>query len=138
MVSGEFEISTDPARIDVAAVHRYLGSSYWAQGRSRAAVERSIQNSLCFGVYHLGRQIAFGRIITDRTVFAYLADIFVLPDYQGRGVGKALVSAMLEAPELQGLQVMLLRTKDAHGFYRHFGFQPLPRPEEMMGRYTSA
>jgi GNAT superfamily N-acetyltransferase len=100
-------------------------------------VERSIRNSFCFGAYHSGRQIAFGRAITDFTVFAYLADIFVVPEYQRRGVGKALVRAMLEHPKLQGLQVMLLRTRDAHGLYKQFGFEALPRPEEMMGRYAS-
>lgn len=138
MISGEYEISTDPARIDVAVVHGFLSASYWAQGRSRAEVERSIRNSFCFGVYLFGRQIAFGRVITDFAVFAYLADIFVVPEHQGRGVGKALVRAMVEDPQIQGLQVMLLRTRDAHGLYKQFGFQPLPRPEEMMGRYTSA
>ena len=88
-------------------------------------------------MYHLGRQIAFGRVITDFTVFAYLADIFVVAEYQGRGVGKALVRAMVEDPQLQGLQVMLLR-RDAHGLYKQFGFLPPPSTEEMMGRYTSA
>jgi ribosomal protein S18 acetylase RimI-like enzyme len=137
MISSEFEISTDPARIDAALVHGYLSTSYWAQGRSRTAVERSIRNSFCFGVYRCGSQVAFGRVITDFTVFAYLADIFVVPEYRGRGVGKTLVRAMLEHPELQGLQVILLRTRDAHGLYKQFGFETLPRPEEMMGRYLS-
>jgi GNAT superfamily N-acetyltransferase len=138
MLSAEFEISSDPARIDVAVVHKYLSASYWARGRSRAIVERSIRNSFCFGAYHCGRQVAFGRVVTDFAVFAYLADIFVIPEYRGRGIGKALVRAMLEDPQLQGLQVMLLRTRDAHGLYKQFGFQALPRPEEMMGRYAAA
>jgi GNAT superfamily N-acetyltransferase len=76
-------------------------------------------------------------VVTDYAVFAYLADIFVLPDYRGRGIGKALVRAMVDAPQLQGLQVMLLRTRDAHGLYTPFGFHALPRHEEMMGRYAS-
>ena len=138
MLPAEFEISTDPARVDIATVHEYLTNSYWARGRSLATVERSIRNSLCFGVYHTERQVGFGRVVTDYAVFAYLADIFVVPDYQGRGIGKALVRAMVEAPQLQGLQVMLLRTRDAHGLYTPFGFQALPRHEEMMGRYASA
>jgi GNAT superfamily N-acetyltransferase len=136
MLEAAFEISSDPARIDVAAVHGYLTHSYWAHGRSLATVERSIRNSLCFGVYHSERQVGFGRVVTDYAVFAYLADIFVVPDYRGRGIGKALVRAMVEAPQIQGLQVMLLRTRDAHGLYTPFGFEPLPHPDEMMGRYT--
>ncbi len=138
MILKGLEISTDPSRIDVAVVHGYLSTSYWAQGRSRATVERSIQNSLCFGAYYSGRQIGFGRMITDFAVFAYLADIFVIPEYQGRGVGKAIVRAMMEEPRLQGLRLMLLRTRDAHGLYKQFGFEPLPRPEEMMGRYAQS
>jgi GNAT superfamily N-acetyltransferase len=138
MILEGLEISTDPSRINVAVVHGYLSSSYWAQGRSRAIVERSIRHSLCFGAYYSGHQIGFGRVITDFAVFAYLADIFVIPEYQGRGVGKALVRAMMEEPRLQGLQVMLLRTRDAHGLYKQFGFEPLPRPEEMMGRYAQS
>jgi GNAT superfamily N-acetyltransferase len=138
MLQADFEISTDPARIDVAAVHEYLTNSYWARGRSRATVERSIRNSLCFGAYHADRQVGFGRVVSDYAVFAYLADIFVMPEYQGRGIGKALVRAMVEAAQLQDLQVMLLRTRDAHGLYTPFGFQALPRHEEMMGRYASA
>jgi len=138
MFSAALEISTDKSRIDIAVVHEYLSASYWGVGRSRAVVERSIQNSLCFGVYHSGRQIGFGRVVTDFAVFAYLSDIFVIPEFQGRGIGKILVRSMLEHPQLQGLQVMLLRTRDAHGLYEQFGFRALPRPEEMMGRYASA
>lgn len=136
MLPPDFEISTDPARIDVALVQKYLSASYWALGRSRATVERSIQHSLCFGAYRAGEQVGFGRVITDFAVFAYLADIFVVPDFQGRGIGKALVRAMIAHPELQGLQVMILRTRDAHGLYEQFGFQVIPRPDEMMARYA--
>src|SRR3984893_17075551 len=124
MLEATFEISSDPARIDVAAVHAYLTHAYWAHGRSLATVERSIRHSLCFGVYDSERQVGFGRVVTDYAVFAYLADIFVVPDYRRRGIGKALVRAMVEAPQLQGLQVMLLRTRDAHGLYTPFGFLP--------------
>lgn len=130
----DLEISTDPARIDVDFVHAYLSTSYWAQGRSRATVEQSIRNSLCFGAYGSGRQVGFGRVITDYAVFAYVADVFVLPDFQGRGIGKTLVRAIVQHPQLQGLQLMLLRTRDAHGLYGRFGFHAIPRPEEMMVR----
>jgi GNAT superfamily N-acetyltransferase len=122
MASADSGISTDTSRIDIAVVHQYLSTSYWGEGRSRTVVERSIQNSFCFGVYHSDRQIGFGRVVADFAVFAYFADIFVIPEFQGRGIGKALVHAMLEHPLIRGLQVILLRTRDAHGLYEQFGF----------------
>jgi ribosomal protein S18 acetylase RimI-like enzyme len=131
-----FEISTDPARLDIALIHEFLSGSYWAQGRSRALVELSIKHSLCFGVYLAGRQVGFARVISDCAVFAYMADVFVLPEFRGRGIGKELVRTILKHPDLQGLKVFLLRTRDAHGLYSRFGFGSVPHPEEMMGRYT--
>lgn len=133
----EFEISSDPARLDIDLIHAFLGATYWAAGRTRETVERSIRNSLCFGVYAAGGQVAFARVITDRAVFAYLADVFVLPAHRGRGISKALVAHIVEHPDLAGIPVFLLRTRDAHGLYAHFGFEPLRSPEEMMGRYSS-
>jgi N-acetylglutamate synthase-like GNAT family acetyltransferase len=130
-----FEISTDPGRLDMDMIHGFVSTSYWAQGRSREVVERSIRNSLCFGAYQEARQIGFARVISDRAVFAYLADVFVLPECRGRGVAKAIVGAALGHSELQGLRVFLLRTRDAHGLYRQFGFHALQEPAEMMGRY---
>ncbi len=135
MLSEEFEISTDRERIDVRLVHKFLSSSYWAEGRPRAVVERSIEHSLCFGVYRGGQQVAFGRVITDRAVFAYLADVFVLPAWRGRGIGKALVRAMLDHEDVTGLRIVMLRTRDAHGLYAPLAFGPPPRPDEMMVRY---
>ncbi|WP_129641648.1 GNAT family N-acetyltransferase [Peristeroidobacter agariperforans] len=137
MLAG-IEISTDKARIDVELVHRFLSTSYWATGRSRQTVERSILHSLCFGAYKNAQQVGFGRAITDRAVFAYIADVFVVPEHRGAGIGKALIGAMLAHPDLAGLQVVLLRTRDAAGLYSQFGFQALRRPEEVMGRYSSA
>jgi GNAT superfamily N-acetyltransferase len=134
MLPADFEISSDRKRVDLAVVHGYLSTSYWATGRSRATVEQAIRNSLCFGVYHAGRQVAFGRAITDHAVFAYFADIFVVPEYQRRGIGKALVAAMLDHPDIRGLPVVL-RTRDAHGLYERFGFKEMPRPDEMMVRF---
>jgi len=134
MTPQEYEISTDPARLDVALVHEFLSGSYWAKDRPRSVIERSIENSLCFGVYVAGQQIAFARVISDRAVFAYLADVFVVSQFRGRGIAKALTRTIIEHPELQGLQVFLLRTRDAHGLYSQFGFRPLAHPEEMMGR----
>lgn len=130
------DISTDPTRLDVDLIVRVLGDSYWAAGRPRVVVERSIANSLCFGAYLGTRQIGFARVITDRAVFAYLADVFVVPEFRSQGVGKSLVAAVLEHPDLQGLAVFLLRTRDAHGLYAHFGFIPVAHPEELMTRVS--
>lgn len=129
------EITTDRSRMDLDLVQGFLSTSYWATGRSREVVERSIQNSLCFAAFHDSQQVAFGRAITDRAVFAYIADVFVIPEWRGRGVAKKLIRAMLEHQDLQGLQVVLLRTRDAAGLYSHFGFRPLRCPDEMMGLY---
>ena len=98
-------------------------------------MQRSIEHSLCFGAYSGRKQVGFGRVITDFAVFGYVADVFVIPEFQRRGIGKALVRAMLAHPQVQDLPMLLLRTRDAHGLYEQFGFQPLPRPEEMMVRY---
>jgi GNAT superfamily N-acetyltransferase len=121
----DFEISCDTARLDVPLIHDFLRTSYWAEGRSLAVVQRSIENSLCFGAYSGGEQIAFARVITDRAVFAYLADVFVVPKFRRRGVSKALIAAILSHPDLQTLRTFLLGTKDAHGLYAQFGFGPI-------------
>lgn len=135
----DLEISTDRSRIDVDLVHEFLSrSSYWAQGRSRAIVERTIANSLCFGAYAGGKQIGFGRVVTDYAVIGYVADVFVLPEFRGRGVGKELVRAIVEHPDVVGLQVVLLRSTDTRLLYSPFGFTAIPRPEEMMGRHRDA
>jgi GNAT superfamily N-acetyltransferase len=127
------EISSDPARIDAEVVFRFLTTSYWAAGRPREVVEHSIRHSLCFGAYDGAAQVGFGRIVTDQAVFAYLADVFVIEAYRGRGIGRALVAAMLADPRLIRVQQFLLRTRDAHGVYQALGFEPVPRPEELMG-----
>lgn len=131
----DFEISTDPARLDVDLIHRYLAEeSYWARHVPREIVERSIANSLCFGAFLDGRQIGFARVVTDSAVFAYLADVFILEAYRGRGYGKALMQAVLSHPELQGLRSMLLFTKDAHALYAPFGFEQPSDPARIMVR----
>ena len=131
-MDAEFEISTDPSRLDVDVIHTFLETSYWAQGRRRSVVDRSIRNSLCFGVYIAGRQVAFARVVSDRAVFAYLMDVFVVPEFRGRGIAKALMRAVLEHPELQNLRVFLLATRDAHDLYKQFGFRSLAYPERWM------
>jgi GNAT superfamily N-acetyltransferase len=134
-MTAKYEVSCDRARIDVSLVHGFLRESYWAEGRTREIVERSIENSLCFGVYAADQQIAFARVISDRAVFAYLADVFVIPEYRGRGVAKLLMRAILAHPELQNLRSFLLGTRDAHGLYAQFGFGPPQDPSRLMVRY---
>jgi GNAT superfamily N-acetyltransferase len=126
-------VSTDPARIDMDRVYAFLSEdSYWASGRSRATVERSFTNSLCFGLYRGPEQVAFARVVTDRAIFAYLCDVFVFPEHRGRELGKALIGAVVDHPDLRELRWLLLATYDAHGFYAQFGFEPLEHPERFM------
>ncbi len=133
---GEFELSTDPARLDRALVHRFLcEQSYWASGVPRAIVDRAIEHSLCFGVYRDRAQVAFARVVTDRATFAYLADVFVLPEWRNDGLGQWMIAAILAHRELQGLRRFLLATKDAHALYARFGFAPLANPSRFLERF---
>jgi GNAT superfamily N-acetyltransferase len=128
-----YTISTDKSRLDVAMIHRYLSEeSYWAKNIPRDLVERAIENSICFGAYDGDRQIGFARVVTDRVVFAYVGDVFVLDSYRGRGVSKQLMQAMRDHPDLRRLRRWHLLTLDAHGLYRQFGFHELEKPEQHM------
>jgi GNAT superfamily N-acetyltransferase len=127
-----YEISTDRDKLDIALIHRFLSSSYWAQDIPRALVEKSIAHSLCFGAFFGEAQVGFAKVVTDFSTMAYLGDVFVLTEHRGRGVAKMLIRAVLEHPELQGLRRIILATKDAHGLYAPFGFRPLSHPENFM------
>ena len=129
---GKFVISTDEERLDLDMVHGFLTESYWAEGISREVVARSIENSLCFGVFCDGKQIGFARVISDYATFAYVGDVFVLESYRGYGLGKWLMECIVGHPRLQGLRRWTLLTRDAHGLYGQFGFTPLKRPERYM------
>jgi GNAT superfamily N-acetyltransferase len=133
---GEYLISTDQARLDVALIHDYLAnSSYWATGRAFETVRRSIENSVAFGLYKgEQQQVGFARVITDYATFAWIADVFVLEQFRGQGLGKWLVDVILSHPELQGFRRWVLATKDAHELYRRVGFAELNRPERWMER----
>lgn len=131
---GEYEIDTDRSRLDVAVIHRFLTDAYWSRGRPRAIIERSLDHSLCFGLFHQTDQVGFARVVTDRATFAYLADVFVLEAHQGRGLGKRLVDCVMAHSDLQGLKRWLLVTSDAHGLYAPFGFTPLASPHTVMER----
>lgn len=129
-------ISTDPARLDVDAIHAYLGSAYWCENIPRAIVERAVRNSLCFGLYDGQTQIGLARVVTDFAVFAYLCDVYVRESHRGRGLGKWLIECVMAHPQLQGLRRFNLATRDAHGLYERYGFKPLRQPEVHMERHN--
>jgi GNAT superfamily N-acetyltransferase len=130
---GEFLISTDLARLDLNMIHGFLTNCYWARGIPRDVVARSIEHSLCFGVYDdADAQLGFARVISDYATFAYIADVFVLESHRGRGLGKKLMECIKQHPSLQGLRRWNLSTKDAHELYAQYGFVPLKCPERYM------
>ena len=128
----DFFISTDKTKIDVDYVHSFLSKSYWAENIPKETVERSINGSLCFGVYCGVKQVGFARVITDEATFAYLCDVFIDEAYRGRGLSKRLMQAVVDYPSLQGLRRFMLATKDAHGLYEQFGFAPLTFTDRWM------
>lgn len=129
-----YYISTDKSKLDVDMIVAFLSQrSYWAKGRTQEKIERSIANTLCFGVYaDNGRQVGFARVLSDFSVFAWIMDVFVLEDFRGKGLSKLLMAAIMEHPDLQGLERWGLGTKDAHGLYEQFGFRKLKTPETKM------
>jgi GNAT superfamily N-acetyltransferase len=131
-----FRIDTDRGLLDVPLIHRFLSEdSTWARGIPLATVERAIQHSLCFGGYLGDSQVAFARVISDFSTFGNLVDVFVLPEYRGRGYSKLLMQAVVAHPHLQNLRRFTLATADAHGLYAEFGFTAPSRPEALMERY---
>jgi GNAT superfamily N-acetyltransferase len=148
---GEFMISTDPARLDLDVIHGFLTNSYWAKGIPQDIVARSIEHSLCFGVYDGGdekslllaksarsgapAQVGFARVVSDFATVAYLGDVFVLESHRGRGLSKWMMECIVQHPALQGLRRWILLTRDAHGLYSQFGFRPLKSPERYMERH---
>lgn len=134
-MNNDVTISTDKSRLDVALIHRFLSQqSYWALNIPLDIVQRSIEHSLCFGVYDGEAQIGFARVITDQATFAYLADVFILPNYRGRGLSKRLIATISAWPTLQGLRRWVLATRDAHELYAQFGFAALDQPDLFMQR----
>jgi N-acetylglutamate synthase-like GNAT family acetyltransferase len=126
-------ISTEAQKMDVEVIYNYLSRSYWAEGRTKSTVEKSLRHSLNFGVFdEIGAQVGFARVITDYATFAYLADVFILEEHRGKGLSKRLMQTIMEHPDLQGLRRWTLATRDAHGLYAQFGFTPLPKPELWM------
>lgn len=132
-----FQISTDQSLIDFETVYRYLHfESYWAKGISEEKLHTAIKNSLCFGIYKQSTQAGFARVVTDRSTFAYICDVFILPEFRGSGLSKWLIQTIVTHPELQGLRRWSLATADAHGLYSQFGFSPISRPDRWMEIFT--
>ncbi|MEU0096750.1 GNAT family N-acetyltransferase [Kribbella sp. NPDC006257] len=128
-----FVADDDASRVDLDVVHGFLRTAYWSPGVPREVVARAIANSVVVGVYAPdGAQVAFARAVTDRATFAWIADVFVLPSHQGKGLGRFVVSTLLEHPSLQGLRRTMLATADAHDLYRSYGFQDLPNPARFL------
>jgi len=123
-----YEISTDPARLDIRSMHAYLTRSYWSPGIPFETVERAARNSLCFGLYErtTGAQVGLTRVVTDHATCAYLCDVYVLEEHRGHGLGKRLVEAAMAHPALTGARRTMLGTRDAHGLYARHGFRAPP------------
>jgi GNAT superfamily N-acetyltransferase len=132
-----YTFSTDKSLLNVDAIHQYLAyESYWAAGLSMERLQRSIENSLCFGIYHENNLCGFARVISDKATFAYLCDVFVLEQHRGQGLSKWLLQNIQQHPELMGLRRWSLATADAHTLYNQFGFVPLSKPDRWMEIFT--
>ena len=125
-------ITTDKSLLQIDLIHSVLSQSYWSKNIPVEIINRSIENSLCYGVYIGATQIGFCRVITDKATFAYLADVFIVDSHKGKGYSKLLMKEVMSHPDLQGLRKFLLGTADAHGLYEKFGFRELAQPERMM------
>jgi ribosomal protein S18 acetylase RimI-like enzyme len=132
ITNGSYSLTADRRRIDVDATHAFLTRCFWARGISRELVAKSIEHSLCFGVFDKEAQVAFARVVTDYSTYAYLCDVYVLEEYRGQGLGKWMIDFVMKHPELQGLRRFQLVTRDAHGLYTRFGFQSPENPERQM------
>lgn len=133
-----FTVSCDPAKLDVPLIAEFLSDTYWSKGIPLATVEKSLKGSLCFALLDGEHQIGLARVISDYATIAYLGDVFVLPQYRGKGLSKWLMECVVSHPDLQGLRRWILATSDAHGLYQQFGFTALKRPEIFMERHDPA
>ena len=128
----DYRVTTDLSKMDFEAIHEFISHSYWAEGMPPEALRKALENSLCFGLLRSDKQIGFARMITDRTTFAYLSDVFVLSEYRGRGLGKLLMDEVMGHADLQGLRRIMLATRDAHSFYTGYGFEKINDPSRLM------
>ena len=125
-------ISDDKLKLDVELIHKFLTTSYWAEGRTIEEVKNSIEHSICFGVYKDDQQIGFARILTDYSVVAYLMDVFILEEYRGKGFSKLLLKRIFDDVRFKGIKKWILSTKDAHSLYTKFGFEKIKNPDRLM------
>ncbi len=134
MINQNYFISTEILKLDIAVIADFLqNDSYWASSRSLSTIKKSIENSLCFGVYtNQGQQVGFARVVSDFAVFAWIMDLFILKSHRNNGLGKMLMKEIINHPNLQGLQRWGLGTNDAHGVYEKFGFRIIANPDLMM------
>ena len=132
---GDYIITTDRSKFDIHAIHDFLSHAYWSKDIPFDTVKRSIENSLCFGVFHDEKHIGFARIITDYATIAYLGDVYILPEHRGHGLSKWLMEQVTSHPELQGLRRWILATRDAHKLYEQFGWTALSKPDRFMERF---
>jgi predicted GNAT family acetyltransferase len=126
------QVSTDKMKLDVPFIQHFLKDIYWAAGRTIDEVQKTIDSSICFGIYLNDKQIGFARVITDYVVFAYVMDVFITEEQRGKGYSSILIAAMMEEPVLKEVKIWRLATKDAHFLYEKFGFKELAFPERMM------
>jgi len=132
-----YRISIDQSDMDVESIHKFISQSYWASGIPIETLKKAIDNSLCFGVFNdEGAQVGFARMVTDLATYAYLADVYVLKEFRGKGLSKWLMQEVMSHPDLQGLRRMTLATLDAHGLYEKFGFSELVKPEVFMENWN--
>lgn len=136
MDSTDLIISTEKEKLDIPLIHSFLTNAYWAKGRTIEKVKKSINNSICFGLYLNNKQIGFARIITDKVVFAYIMDVFIVEEERGNGYSKKLMKEILNHPELIGIKTWFLETKDAHGLYERFGFEKVTVTNKWMIKQT--
>jgi len=125
-------ISDDKTKLDIELIHKFLSTSYWAKGRTIEEVKKSIEHSICFGVYKDSKQIGFARIVTDYTLIAYLMDVFILEEHRGKGFSKLLLKKIFEDDRFKSIKKWMLATKDAHTLYTQFGFEKIKNPDRLM------
>ena len=127
-----YRLSFDPTELDLAAIHDFLSQSYWSPGIPLEVVQRAVAGSLCVGLFHGATQVGFARVVSDCATFAYLADVYVLPEHRGQGLAQAMVAGLMAQPALQGLRRWMLATRDAHTLYARLGFAPVSQPDRLM------
>jgi hypothetical protein len=135
---GNYTIYTDPAKLNVEKVHRFLSEyTYWAKNRTLETVRKSMENSLCFGIFFQDNQIGFARVVTDSATFAWLCDVIIVPEHRGAGLGKWMVECIVNHPDLVGIRRIVLATNDAHSLYEKYGgFKQLADPERWMEKFN--